>query len=752
MVDGIAPAPSLAGDAMTAGRRTAPWPVELLGGSIGAVVMLAVVLTLGLLGFAPLGGAAAAVGIAAAFVTATLGGLVFALFARSALPTGGPSSATALIFAGLVAQLATDPQLAARDAQAIGMVLCATGVTVMLAGAVQVALAAAGLGRLAQWVPQPVLAGFMNGVAVLILLAQLPALLGLPSASVGSAGAPPAGLQPATLAVGLATAVCAWAVAWRWPRAPSQLIGLLAGLLLYATLHGLQPGVALGPLVGPLPTALPLPDVPLRLLDAGPAAFVWRHAGELLTAALVLALIGSLETVLSAVAVDQLLDTRHDPRAELLALGASNLLVGLFGGLPVVLLRARALATLNAGGRGRRAALIGAVAFGVMYALLGPAIALLPLTVLAGVMLTVAWALADRWTRQLVTQWRSGERSADVWESLAIVAIVCAVTVWKGFAVGVGVGVVLALAVFVRGMNRSLIRSRHNAVAQPSRRIYPAPQEALLHTGRACIEVLELEGALFFGSADRLAREADRLGAETRFLVLDLRGVGTIDASGAMLLQQLSLRLQRRGVALLLAGVAADHAHGRRLRAFGCFRDEPRSDWFADADRAIEAAERQLLADAGLPLADSVQPVRACALFQGLLPAHWAVVREHVQSRVLPAGAVLFHQGDPADGLYVLTRGSITVLAGSGPAHAQRRFASFSAGLMFGETAMLDGGGRSATAIADTEVDVHLLTQRGLDAIAAAEPAAAAQIYRNIAAHLSVRLRLATSLRPVTPG
>ena len=747
MADGMAtesPAPLAT---LTVDRHKARWSTEILGGCTGAVVMLAVVLTLGLLAFAPLGSAAASMGISAAFVSAAVGGLVFVLLARSALPMAGPSSATALIFAGLVAQLVRDPQVATRDLNDITTVLCATGVTVVLTGVAQMALAVLGLGRLAQWVPQPVLAGFMNGVAVLILLSQLPALLGLPAA-----GAALANAQPATFAVGIATAACAWLVAWRWPRAPSQLIGLGFGLLLYAALHTLLPALALGALVGPVPATPPLPDLFVRLLAAGPAAFAWRHAPELLATALILALISSLETLLSALAIDQLLNTRHDPRTELLAVGASNVVVGLFGGLPVVLLRARSLATLRAGGVGRRAAIAGAVAFGVMYALLGPAISLLPKTVLAGIMLTVAFALADRWTRQLVGQWRSGERSADVWQNLAIVAIVCSVTIWKGFAIGVGIGVAAALLVFVRSLNGSLVRSRHTAQAQPSRRVYPAPQEDFLRAARARIVLLELEGALFFGNADRLAQEADRASADARFLVLDLRRVSTIDASGAMLLQQLSTRLHRRAVALLLAGVTAEHPHGRRLRAFGCFRENKRDDWFVDTDRAVEAAEQRLLLDAGLALADTTLPLESCALFRGLLPAQWAVVRSHLEPRVLPAGTTLFHQGEPAHGLYVLTRGSITVLAGNGPDHARQRYVSFSAGLMFGETAMLDGGGRSASATADTDAEVHLLTQRSLDTMAALEPGLAAQLYRNIAVHLSERLRVATTVRPVTPA
>jgi len=736
-----------------ADRHRAPWPREILGGATGSVVMLAVVMTLGMLSCAPLGRAAVTLGVTASFVTATVGGVLVALLARSPMPAAGPSSATALIFASLVAQLARDPQVVSGGSAGVATVLVTMSVTVVLMGVLQLAMAGAGFGRLAQFVPQPVLAGFMNGVAVLIVISQIPTLLGLTDiAQLANLDADRSALQPATLVIGLLTAACTWLVAWRWPRSKSQLIGLAFGLTLYATLRWQQPGLALGTLVGPLPETLPRPDLPLRLLAPGQIDFIWHHAVAVTITAVVLALIGSLETALNSLAVDQTLQEQHDPSRELIALGWANIAIGVFGGLPAVSLRARAMATLLAGGIGRRAALAGAICFGLMYALLGPALALLPTTVLAGIMLTVAVGLADNWTRQLVRQWRSGERSSDAWQSLAIVALVCGITIWKGFAIGVAAGVGVALLVFVRSMNRSLLRSRHTAVAEPSRRVYPEPQEQVLQSARARILVLELEGALFFGSADRLAREADRLGDGVRFLVLDLQGVSTIDETGAMLLQQLSVRLRQRGVALLLAGVTAEHMHGRRLRAFGCFRESPRDDWFADIDRAVEFAEQQLLREAGLALVDTSVPIGSCSLFRGLKPSQLATVEAQLQYRCLDPGDTLFREGDPADGLYVLTRGSISVIAGQGPEHARQRFVSFSAGLILGETAMLDGGGRSASATADSEVEVHLLTQNGINAIAAKDPDLAAQLYRNIAIHLSERLRRATSLRRSAPA
>src|SRR5215203_5335530 len=169
-----------------AARERALWPREIAAGAVASVATLAVVLTLGLLSLAPLGETVSSLGVTAAFVSATLGGAVFALLGRSAMPVGGPSSATALIFAALAAQLGRDSAVSLTNPRDIGAILSLLSATVILMGAMQASFGALGFGRLAKFVPQPVLAGFMNGVAVLIVLSQVPSLLGIAAKDLGS--------------------------------------------------------------------------------------------------------------------------------------------------------------------------------------------------------------------------------------------------------------------------------------------------------------------------------------------------------------------------------------------------------------------------------------------------------------------------------------------------------------------------------------------------------------------------------------
>ena len=703
---------------------------------------------MGLLAFSPLGAAAGSVGISAAFAAVVAGGLVYALGGSAASPMGMPSSATALILAGLVMQLARDPALDLATPQGVAALAAVAGACVMLMGAVQIVMALLGFGRLARYVPQPVLAGFMNGVALMILVSQIPPLLGLPPLA-RLADAAFSQAQLLAPALGLAAMAAVWLLGWKFPRAPSALLAMLMGTAVYAAIAAAWPGASLGPTVGAIPQGVVLPEALLTLAGGDVRALLLRHASAVVQTAAVLAVIGSLESLLGALATDQIAQTRHDPRRELLALGAANIVSGACGGMALVLLRLGAISLIDAGAPGRAPVLASVATFALMYAVGGPLLALLPKAVLAGIMITVAVALIDRWTHQLLRQWRAGERSPEQAMSLAVVATVCAVTVTLGFVAGVAAGVVLSMLVFIRSMNRSLLRGRFSGEARPSQRIYGSKQEALLGPSRGQITLLELEGALFFGSAERLAEAAEALPSVCTCVILDFARVNTIDESGAMLLQQLSYRLARRGIAMLLAGVTPENVHGRRLRDFGTFRESPRDDWWPDADRAMEAAEQRLLSLAGTALPQATLALAETSLLHGLQAAQIERVNAVLLRHPLAAGDLLFRAGDAGDCVYVLTRGSISIVVDE--TAPSQRFVSCSPGAMFGEVAMLDGGCRSAAAVADTDAVVHSLHRGKFDELSAADPALGQHLLRNIALHLSARLRNATLARRTTP-
>ncbi len=736
-------------------------------GIMGALATLAVVLTLGLLAFAPMGPLAASLGVPAAFAAAVVGSTALALGSRCSVAVAAPSSATALTLAALVVRLAQDPQVAgaaasAQPLDAARWVGAAAACAVFGMGVVQLLLAGFRLARLVHFVPQPVLAGFINGVALLIVLSQLPSLLGAPVGTpIGSwlASVSSAGAWAAPLVLGLGTAGCVAIVTWWRPTWPALLVGFAVGLAAALALQAAWPTLPLGPVLSPVTNAWPPGGAWMPLFDDDTGAFIARHAPTVLLTAVLLGLIGTLESMLSMVSIEQGSGRRLSADRELAVLGLSNLAGGLVGALPAVMLRAGALAVQRAGGRGPVAALSVAGTMLLVIVLAGPALGFVPQAVLAGVMLMVGFSLLDRWSARVGSRWWQAARQGRLHEGddtplgLAVMLVVCTLTVALGVATGVAVGVALSLIVFVRRINRSLVRAQLTGMARPSRRIYPGAIEARLIGLRSRIALLELEGALFFGSAAHLPERAESLAPPVRFVILDLRRVSTVDESGVMLMHEVSQRLAHHGQELLLAGISSGSAVERSLRAFAPWVTGGAPRTFVDTDQAMEAAEAGLLAEAAQadpPLAtllatETELPLQACSLVRGLGARELRLVTAAMQRRELKSGEIVFRQGDEAEALYVVTRGSVSaVVVVRGPVNRTQRFASLGPGTMFGEMALLDQAGRSADAVADGEGCLLVLSRERLDNLLREHPELAAKLYRNIAAHLGERLRVAS--------
>jgi len=302
------------------------------------------------------------------------------------------------------------------------------------------------------------------------------------------------------------------------------------------------------------------------------------------------------------------------------------------------------------------------------------------------------------------------------------------------------------MGLFLAVMNRSLIRSVSTGATRGSRRVYAPEQASLLRVEGHRIKVIELDGAIFFGTADRLAFEAMRAAEGAQYLILDLRRVTMIDASGALMLQKLTRLLREQNVTLLLAHISATSRLGRAIQGAGVFTQRHHTDWFDDADRALEWAERQLLdsrtrrrATASSRSANS-RCSRACR--------RRARVHETVLDRQLfPARAALYHEGQLGDRLYLLARGAVSIVAEDPAAKGKhRRVVTLAPGVIFGESAMIEGGTRSVTAIAEGEVVTYSLSRSNLDVINARNPDLYRRIVLNVLAHMSGLLRMTTTI------
>ncbi len=513
-----------------------------------------------------------------------------------------------------------------------------------------------------------------------------------------------------------------------------------AGTLLFYAIHLLFPGFRLGHAVGPMPSGLPLPTALIPLTSV-PWELVVSHAVEIGTAGWVIALIGTLDGLFAAVAIDHATDGRHRTKREVVAHGAANVVSGLCGGVPVVLSRGIAMASWDAGARSKRATVVAALFLALILAFCGRLLEMVPVTVLAGIMLMLAIGLIDSWTRGLVRRLRrpGALRDATLLWSVATVALVALAAVFFGFIPAIGVGLQLSAILFFRGMNRSLVRSVVDGTVRPSRRVWGGDDAVRIAEVRRRIRVIELEGALFYGSAERLSERVEPLGGEVDAVVLDFRRVTVIDATGALLLERLARRLTASGTKLLLASVTAGGRHGPALLAHGAFQDVESRLWFRDADQAVEWAEHAALES--LARAESAElALSAFPLMEGLSATRLARIAHHFARRTFGANEVLFRENDPGDRLCLLACGAVEISIVV-PGGSRARIVTMEEGSLFGEAALLDGRPRSATAQAVEDTVVYELTRDALDEIAAHDPAIAIRLMTNLARLLSLRMR-----------
>lgn len=493
---------------------------DLLAGVTVAVVALPLAL-----GFGVTSGAGAAAGLYTAIVAGTLA----AVFGGSSFQVSGPTGAMTVVLLPLVAEHGP----------------AALAPVAVLAGLILVVLGVAGVGRAVRYIPYPVITGFTAGIAVIILLQQVPALLGverpdgeqilvvtwraLRDAAGGSSWTAPA----------LGTIAMATMVAWGRIRRLGALPPSMAALLV-ATAVSLTPLFDGAARVGVVPAGLPTPRMP---------GLAGLELTELVRAALVIAVLAALESLLSAVVADGMtIGERHDPDRELFGQGLANIGSALVGGIPATAALARTAVNVRSGARTRLAAASHGVVLAATVLTLAPLVTKVPLAALAGILAVVAVRMVE------VAEIREILRSTR--SDATTLVLTFGVTVAFDLILAIEVGVVVAGALFVTRMSRLLsvdLASLHGD--DTPQHEDASAVEAERRVREQDLVVFRIGGPIFFGAADRFFEELLRVDSGVRGVVLRMRGVPVMDVTGASALRTLVDRLGRRDVLVLVSGL-----------------------------------------------------------------------------------------------------------------------------------------------------------------------------------------------------
>lgn len=504
-----------------AGLRTS-WKGDVVAGATVGIVALPLALAFGI---------TTGLGANAGLVTAIVAGFVAAIFGGSNVQVSGPTGAMTVVLVPIVARYGKD----------------AVFVVGLLAGVLIVAAAFARLGRYLAYIPWPVVEGFTVGIATIIFLQQVPAALGVPK---------PEGENTAAVAaravrdfVGstgfeeLALVVLVAALMIITPRVrrslPASLLAVLAATVV-ARVVSLDIAY-----IGALPDSLPLPALP----DTS-----FTEVRALLSAALAVALLAALESLLSAKVADGMADNgRHDPDRELFGQGLANLASPLFGGMPATGAIARTAVNVRAGARTRLAAATHALVLLLVVFLAGGAVSKIPLAALAGVLMVTAVRMVEIHNVRAVLRSTRSDAAVLVLTATATIAFDLIV------AVEIGIAVAAALAL------------RHVANTSEAQR-EPLPADELVSDDLEAdllgqhIVVYRFDGALFFGASQRFLTELTAV-SDVRVVILRLAQIRVLDATGAHALGEIVRELEARGITVLLKGLRPEHL--RILHAVG---------------------------------------------------------------------------------------------------------------------------------------------------------------------------------------
>jgi SulP family sulfate permease len=460
----------------------------------------------------------------AGIFTAVIAGFIISALGGTRVCIGGPTGAFIVILYGIGQQYGLG-----------NLAICT-----MMAGVILFIMGAARLGTMIKYIPYPVTMGFTSGIAVLIFTTQIKDFFGLQVEKVPSEffeklkvlGGQLTSLQWPTLALaaGSLAVILFWPKSWQ-RRVPGSIVALVLGTAVAALFH--LPVETIGSKFGDIPQALPAPQMP---------ALSWENIRHLFQPATTIALLAAIESLLCAVVADGMVDDRHDSNQELMAQGLANIVTPIFGGIAATGAIARTATNVKCGARTPVAGIIHAITLLIIIMAAAPLAKFIPLATLSAVLVNVALNMGE---------WHNFGRLAKWPRSDAVVFLTAfSLTVVIDLTVAVEIGMVLAAVLFIKRVSET---TQITAVDESTET--EGSQHSLV--GRQIpkgVMVYRIFGSFFFGAADKLESALKRLKEEPDVLILRMRKVLAMDATGLNALEDLYERLHARGKHLILSG------------------------------------------------------------------------------------------------------------------------------------------------------------------------------------------------------
>lgn len=460
----------------------------------------------------------------AGIFTAIIAGFIISTLGGSRVQIGGPTGAFIVIVYGIIMQYGY-----------ANLLICT-----MMAGVMLVAMGLARMGNLIKFFPRPLIMGFTSGIAVLIILSQIKEFFGLqievmPADFIHqlqtiyrAAGT----VNFVTLLLAAGSALLIWFYPKTWgQKLPSPIIALVLGTVVVALFN--LPVETIGTRFGGIPQSLPAFD---------PPEFTFATLRHLLAPAMTIALLGAIESLLSAAVADGMIDDKHDPNQELVAQGIANIVTPFFGGLPATGAIARTATNVRAGATSPVAGIVHALTLLVIVLVAAPLATHIPLATLSAILLVVAINMGEWEGFRTLKKYPASDS--------AVLVVTFLLTVVFGLTVAVEIGMFIAVFFFIK----RITELTHVSVAEES----PQADDGEMTLTRKAVPkgvvIYRVFGALFFGAADKLETILAKTNAEPDVLILKMHEVISMDASALHTLEHLYKKMRKRDKHLILCG------------------------------------------------------------------------------------------------------------------------------------------------------------------------------------------------------
>ncbi len=713
---------------------------DFWGGLAAMLVALPSAIAFGVTIYAVLGSAYVALGALAGILGATAIGIVASSFGGTSRLISAPCAPAAAV----ASAFAIEAQMSGTPVDTTLLLLTLLG---LLAGLMQLAFGLLRLGRLIKYMPYTVVSGYLSGVGLIIIGSQVPKLLGAPKnlhfwAALGA----PEQWRWQGILVGLATIAVMVGAPRVIKAVPAAILGLGAGVAAYFGLALLDPALfrlhdntlVVGALGGS---------------GGGDGSFFAGLAGRwsslagvslqqlqlLFIPALTLAVLLSIDTLKTCVVLDALTRSRHDSNRELIGQGLGNIASGAIGGIPGAGTMGATLVNISGGASSRFSGMVEGVLALVAFLLLANFIAWIPVAGLAGILIVIGVRMIDRNSLHYL-------KSRSTILDFAVIVAVIGTALTVSLIAASGVGIVLAVLLFIREqIGGSIIRRKLLGNETFSKRIRTHEEMEILtaHGDRAAI--IELQGSLFFGTADQLYLSLEPELKTRDFLILDMRRIQTVDVTAAHLLEQVKDMLAERKGFLIFSAIPQTLPSGRDMQQYfdqvGLIREDSPVRVFPSLDDALEWVEDRIIQET-VCLRDegSALELQDIELFAGRKEQTLAALEQCMEKRSVAKGETIFSRGDAGDELFLIRRGAVRIVLPLSDRQSHH-LGTFGRGAFFGEMAFLDGEARSANAVAFTDTELYVLSRRAFDKLAEEHKKLGLRLMEGIASVLASRLR-----------